>query len=110
MQAATLSHIGMWSQHWWLVSSTVQEMQCGYSVICKMVTLLNELTREEVRTNNAITVGPMEPIVIHSLTVVVYSTDVLSSNMCRNGSATEDGWESVMKTNWPSLNTSMFVT
>jgi len=52
----------------------------------------------------------MEPMIIHSLTVVAYSTDVLSSSKCSNGSATEDGWESVMKRKWPSLNTSMFVT
>ena len=52
----------------------------------------------------------MEPMIIHSLTVVVYSTDILSSNKFGNGSATEDGWESVMKTKWSSLNTNMLVT
>jgi hypothetical protein len=44
----------------------------------------------------------MEPMVIYSLTVVVYSTNILSSNKCSKGSAAEGGSESVMKTKWPS--------
>jgi len=54
-----VTHWCMWTQNWWKVTTTVQEMQCWHSVSCKMATFLNELTkkREKVHTNNPIPAG-----------------------------------------------------
>ena len=64
-----------------------------------MATLLNELTRGKMHTNNPIPVGTnMEPINTHRLMWLSIVQTYLSSNKCSNGAATADVWASEMKT------------
>jgi len=81
----------MWIQNCWQVSTTVHKMQGWHSVSCKMATLLNELTRDKVHTNNPIPVGTKHGTYEHPQTMWLSIVQTyLSPNKCSNGAATAD--------------------
>jgi len=65
-----------------------------------MATLLNQLTRDKVHTNNPIPVGTKHGNHEHPQIELWLSIALtyLSSNQCSNGAATADVWTSEMKT------------